>query len=215
MSEPFDDELRQAHEPFRQNHDRLRDELMASLPEPTPEPTRVGWVGRGWQWIGETTMRRRLLGTSAVAASMVLAATGIWVFLLAAPAPSAAAALDSAWQALTTAETLFVRRSFHSALGGSTESQTWVDRNRGYRSEDETSVTIGNLQDGMLYEWSLDRNEVLETEWAHPTRADKWLDRADLDFWLPYLRKRAEKSETELTMEPVDTDGPAVWRISS
>ena len=53
MSRQLDDQLRRAHEPFARSHDRLRDELMASLPAQMPEPAGRGWVGRGWQWFGE------------------------------------------------------------------------------------------------------------------------------------------------------------------
>ena len=37
MSERLNDRLRRAHELFRRDQDRLRDELMASLPERMPE----------------------------------------------------------------------------------------------------------------------------------------------------------------------------------
>ena len=73
MSERMNDELRQAHELYRQNHDRLRNELMASLPEQTPEPATRSWVGRGWQWTGETKMRRHIRSLAAAAAIIVFA----------------------------------------------------------------------------------------------------------------------------------------------
>lgn len=78
MSKQLDDQLRRVHEPFARDHDRLREELMASLPAHTPEPVATGWVRSGWQWIGENKMRRRILATSAIAASLVLVVLGFW-----------------------------------------------------------------------------------------------------------------------------------------
>ena len=78
MNERLDSQLRHLYASFTCGHDHLRANMMASLPEREPAPAPVGWARRGWQWIGETKMRRRLFGTTAVAASLVLAMITLW-----------------------------------------------------------------------------------------------------------------------------------------
>lgn len=78
MSEHLTDRLRRAHDLFRRDHDKLREQLLASLPEQGPEPTSMHWVRRGWQWMGASKMRRRVFGMTAVAASLVLVAF-VWM----------------------------------------------------------------------------------------------------------------------------------------
>ncbi len=77
MSNLTDDDLRRVCELFDRDHDRLRSELMDLLPEQVPQPA-VGRLRRGWQWIGETKMRRRTFGATAVAASVLLVVLGFW-----------------------------------------------------------------------------------------------------------------------------------------
>lgn len=78
MSEKIDDQLRSMYEAFDANHDRLRDELMASLPKQAAQPRAVGDTKGGRQLIGDNKMRRRVLVTLAIAACLILVVLGFW-----------------------------------------------------------------------------------------------------------------------------------------
>lgn len=78
MNDPLKDDLRRMHELFHRDHDRLREDLMDALPARVPAPESAGRRRRGWQWIGETKIKRRILGTTAVAAMLALATIGLW-----------------------------------------------------------------------------------------------------------------------------------------
>jgi len=78
MNDPLKDDLRRMHELFHRDHDRLREDLMDTLPVRVPAPESAGHRRRGWHWIGETKMQRRILGTTAVAATLALATIGLW-----------------------------------------------------------------------------------------------------------------------------------------
>ncbi len=81
-----DDDLRQMHAIFDADHDRLRDQLMASLPEQAPRPGTVGRIHRGWQWVRQTKTRRVLAGS--VAAAVPLAIGGLIVLAVLFPSRS-------------------------------------------------------------------------------------------------------------------------------
>lgn len=49
------------------------DGVMGKIEQEPVTPASTGLLRRGWQWIGETKMRRRVFRTTAVAASLVLA----------------------------------------------------------------------------------------------------------------------------------------------
>lgn len=51
---------------------------MDTLPARVPAPESAGRLRRGWHWIGETKMQRRILGTTALAATLALATIGLW-----------------------------------------------------------------------------------------------------------------------------------------
>jgi hypothetical protein len=72
MNARWDDNLDKAHERFRQNHEALRDALMASLPSSTNRKKRPGAADRLRQFTGGVLMDR---GTTklAVAAAVVVA----------------------------------------------------------------------------------------------------------------------------------------------
>ncbi|MHC4443017.1 MAG: hypothetical protein ACYTA5_10500 [Planctomycetota bacterium] len=78
MNEKIDDQLRRMYEAFDEDHDRLRDELMASLPEQVPQPRAVGDTKGGRHVIGDNKMIRRIGVTLAIAACLVLVILGYW-----------------------------------------------------------------------------------------------------------------------------------------
>lgn len=80
MSTDFDRDLQRACEPFDQDHERLRAELMASLPVHASEgPSPTDRAHRRHR-TGHTTMTRRILriGIPAAVAAAVILAVGLW-----------------------------------------------------------------------------------------------------------------------------------------
>lgn len=73
MNAHRDENLEQAYESFRRNHDALRDALMASLPERATQKRRTGAAVRLRRFAGELTMNHRML-KSAIAATVLIAA---------------------------------------------------------------------------------------------------------------------------------------------
>ena len=80
MSGTYDRDMRRACEPFERDHDRLRAELMASLPAGAPEAPRLDASPRRRLWTGLSPMKRRILriGIPAAVAAAVLLAVGLW-----------------------------------------------------------------------------------------------------------------------------------------
>jgi hypothetical protein len=62
------------YEAFDRDHDELRDQLMAALPDRAPQPYRQGWVARGWQRLGGVAMSVNKSTGRRVAALLVPAA---------------------------------------------------------------------------------------------------------------------------------------------
>jgi hypothetical protein len=73
-------DIQRACESFERDHDRLRAELMASLPAEAPEAPRLHKAVRRRLWIGTSPMTRRILLISlpAAAAAAVLLGVGLW-----------------------------------------------------------------------------------------------------------------------------------------
>jgi outer membrane lipoprotein-sorting protein len=91
------------YEAFDRDHDELREQLMAVLPEEAPQPARTGWVTRGWHRLGGVTMSLNRSAAARAAALLVPAACiVIAVAIFLAPKQSAfAAALEHMRQAGT------------------------------------------------------------------------------------------------------------------
>jgi len=81
MNTPFDDSVKRVLEPFERDHDRLRTQLMASLPADAPEAPRLDASARRRLWIGLSPMTRRVFRIiPAVAAAVVLlVGVGLWL----------------------------------------------------------------------------------------------------------------------------------------
>ena len=71
--------LVRTYEALDRDHDELREQLMASLPEQTPRPAPAGWGTRGWRRLGDYAMNspkvRFTAATLAAAACILLAFT--------------------------------------------------------------------------------------------------------------------------------------------
>lgn len=80
MNTPFDDSVKRVLEPFEWDHDRLRAELMATLPAEAPGAPCLDASPRRRPWIGLSPMTRRILriGIPAAAAAAVLLVVGLW-----------------------------------------------------------------------------------------------------------------------------------------
>jgi len=80
MTTDFDRDMQRVCEPFERDHERLRAELMASLPAEQPEAQGLDRAAGRRLRIGSLFMRRRILSISiaaAVAAAVILA-VGLW-----------------------------------------------------------------------------------------------------------------------------------------
>jgi len=78
MNDKLNDRLQRMYEHFDKDHDRLREELMASLPEQVPQQKTVGRTTQGRQLMGSKKMKRRIIVTSAIAACLILVLLGFW-----------------------------------------------------------------------------------------------------------------------------------------
>ena len=80
MNTPFDDSVKRVLEPFERDHDRLRTQLMASLPDAVPQTFHSASPARRRLWIGLSPMKRRFLriGIPAAVAAAVLLVVGLW-----------------------------------------------------------------------------------------------------------------------------------------
>ncbi len=83
MNTQTEDDLRRMYAAFDTDHDRLRDQLMASLPEQTQPLRTPSLARRGWQWFGQTKMKRRVV--RSVAAAIPLMVGGLLIYAMLFP----------------------------------------------------------------------------------------------------------------------------------
>jgi len=70
---PLDNELNKAYEAFNQDHDHLRQTLMASLPKPCKEHKQAGWIAHMRQFVGDTIVKSRIIKIAAAATVIIVA----------------------------------------------------------------------------------------------------------------------------------------------
>ncbi len=81
MKTPLDDNLNKAYEAFNQNHDRLRETLLTSLPQRPTEPKQKNAVAYIRAFIGDTVMKSKITKLAAAAVIIVAIMIGINSFL--------------------------------------------------------------------------------------------------------------------------------------
>jgi hypothetical protein len=172
MSEHLNEGLRRAHERFRRDHDHLREQLMATLPERVAGPVSIGRLRRGWRWLGATKMRRSVFGSTAVAASLVLAA-----LVLTPGKASHLYAMSDVINTLRTADVIHAKGWTWQPLivpPGQERTrcpvETWIDRrNARERRKSSSYSTDGKSVNVSLTESVNDGKFVMEVNHAEET----------------------------------------------
>jgi len=77
MKTPLDNDLVKVYESFNQNHNNLRQKLMASLPERSKQQKRAGRISHALAFTGGTIMRSRITKLAAAAAIIIAILTAI------------------------------------------------------------------------------------------------------------------------------------------
>lgn len=71
MKTPLDNDLNKMYESFNQNHNHLRQKLMASLPDSSKQYKRTGQINHALAFIGDTIMKNRITKLAAAAVIVV------------------------------------------------------------------------------------------------------------------------------------------------
>jgi len=77
MKTPLDKDLNKAYEAFNQNHNHLRQTLMASLPDRAEQHKPAGRANHALAFIGDTIMRSRITKIAAAAVIIIVLMVGI------------------------------------------------------------------------------------------------------------------------------------------
>ena len=77
MKTPLDKDLNKVYESFNQNHNHLRQKLMASLPHSIKQHKRTGRISHLLAFTGETIMRSRITKLAAAAVIIIAVMLGI------------------------------------------------------------------------------------------------------------------------------------------
>ena len=77
MKTPLDNDLIKVYESFNQNHNNLRQTLMASLPEHSKQHTRAGRISHALAFTGGTIMRSKITKLAAAAAIIMIVLVGL------------------------------------------------------------------------------------------------------------------------------------------
>ncbi|MFA5864167.1 MAG: hypothetical protein WC975_05710 [Phycisphaerae bacterium] len=77
MNSPIDEKLKRVYEVFYHDHDRLRGNLLGSLPAQPCEPPLSRNVFKLWYFLGGTKMKRQIVA-AAIAAAIMLLALNFW-----------------------------------------------------------------------------------------------------------------------------------------
>ncbi len=77
MKTPLDNDLNKVYESFNQNHNHLRQTLMASLPDSIKQHKRAGRISHTLAFIGDTIMRSRITKLAAAAVIIIAVMVGI------------------------------------------------------------------------------------------------------------------------------------------
>ena len=91
MKTPLDNDLNKGYEAFNQEHDHLRQKLMASLPDSTKQHKQTPWVSHTRDFIRGTIMKSRITKI-AVAAAVIIVAVMISISQFGGPIDGASVA---------------------------------------------------------------------------------------------------------------------------
>lgn len=140
------------YEAFDREHDELREQLMAGLPDETPQSAREGWMARGGRRLGGFAMSlnksagRRAAALLVPAACIVIALT---VFL--APKQSAFAA---ALEKMRSASTIVTRYQLflNDADAPMMQGTLYLSEERGMRFDADMTSGSGPLPGGVTFD---------------------------------------------------------------
>ncbi len=104
MKTPLDNDLNKVYESFNQNHNHLRQTLMASLPKSIKQHKRAGRISHTLAFTGETIMRSRITKLAVAAVLIIAVFVGIHQLGGSLDGTSVAFALEHAVEALKHVE---------------------------------------------------------------------------------------------------------------
>ena len=80
MKRPLDNDLNKVYKAFNQNHDHLRETLMASLADSSKQHKQISWVAPIRLFTGGTIMKSRITQLAAAAVIIIAVVVGIYQF---------------------------------------------------------------------------------------------------------------------------------------
>jgi hypothetical protein len=137
MKTPLDNDLKNAYDTFRQDHHRLRRNLLDSVNPRSKEQKQIGQFDYVWNFIGGTIMRNRITKLATAAIIAIAVVIGIKGF-------NGTSAWAKVIKALNEAEDIYIVTKVTRPEGRTSEHRTWLKNKTMFRDEDPDEITIDN-----------------------------------------------------------------------
>lgn len=121
MKTPLDNNLNKLYEAFNQNHNHLRQTLMASLPKSIKQHKRAGRISHTLAFIGDTIMKSRI--TKLATATVVIIAVLVGMHWIGSSVDGTSLAFGEVLENLARVQTLHAR-----LITNGKESEVWAKR---------------------------------------------------------------------------------------
>jgi hypothetical protein len=229
--------LLQSFELLQRRHDRLREELMATVPQELPHRPQFPRLVRVWHGLGDTIMTlntgNRRIAAVLLPAACILLAVGICL-ILGKGTVAFATVLERMRQAHTMVcdTTTTIRMEFSEAVVEMVEQIPQEQAPTAVPTERTTRGKLSMYSDGTTEAWRLDQLDPPSTQWTFPDRmvsidedgrrtVIKFAEHPNPDarcespeWWLDRLLKLTETPDRELGQEMLEDRKVVGFEIS-
>ncbi|NQT03536.1 MAG: hypothetical protein HQ580_16025 [Planctomycetes bacterium] len=156
MKTPLDKDLNKVYEPFKQNHNHLRQKLMASLPDRSKQHTWAGRISHLLAYTGETIMKNRI--TQLAAAAVIIIAIVLSIIFL-DKSVTTVYAIEQTIEANRTMRYLHLR--YFDSSHGDVAKECWLEFDE---TGQATNVRINWsewMAGGEIVVWNKDKTQIL------------------------------------------------------
>jgi protocatechuate 3,4-dioxygenase beta subunit len=195
MKTPLDNDLNEAYEAFNQDHDRLRQTLLASLPNRSKAHKQMSKIAYIRALFGDTIMKNRITKLTTAAVIAVAVIVGIKGF-------NGTTAWAKVLKALNSAENIHIITKVTRPNGRIETEYAWLKNRAMFRQDETDEITIDDGQSRLYLDLENKTAQLSESE----SPFKDYMETGHFEIILLFSGRETPFKATELPDERSDTE---------
>ncbi len=194
MKTPLDNDLNEAYEAFNQDHDRLRQTMMTSLPSRSKAHEQTGRIAHIRAFVGDTIMKNRITKLTTAAVIAVAVIVGIRGF-------NDTIAWADVIKAFNSADNIHIVTKVTRSNGQVREIQSWLKNRKMLRDESPDEIVIDDGENRL----TLDHQEKTAQLSDSYSPFEDYMETGNFEIILLFSGRETPFKATELADETTST----------